>query len=261
MHRWDPDDYRNSSSAQFGWAMTLISGLRLSGQERILDIGCDDGRITAELAGAVPGGSVLGVDLSEEIICHASAKHSDHPNLSFGVADASRLDFTEEFDLVVSFACLHWVEDQMPVLRAVSRSLASEGRFLMQCGGRGNAARLLDITGEIIAKPIWAEFFRDFSFPYHFYGPVEYRAWLEQAGLHPRRVELVPKDMVHQGQTGLEGIIRATWLPYTERLPAHLKDSFVKEIAASYLERYPLDERGQAHVQMMRLEVEADRID
>ena len=83
--------------------------------------------------------------------------------------------------------------------------------------------------------------------------------WLAEAGLRPHRVELVPKDMVHQGQAGLEGIIRNTWLPYTERLPAHLRDEFVQQIARRYLERYPLDEKGRAHVQMMRLEVEAER--
>ena len=65
--------------------------------------------------------------------------------------------------------------------------------------------------------------------------------------------------MIHQGQAGLEGIIRNTWLPYTERLPVHLRDEFVREIARRYLERYPLDEKGQAHVQMMRLEVEAEK--
>jgi trans-aconitate methyltransferase len=52
-------------------------------------------------------------------------------------------------------------------------------------------------------------------------------------------------EMIHQGQAGLEGIIRNTWQPYTQRLPAHLQSEFVKEIARRYLERYPLDEKGQ----------------
>jgi hypothetical protein len=51
--------------------------------------------------------------------------------------------------------------------------------------------------------------------------------------------------MIHQGQAGLEGIIRNTWQPYTQRLPAHLQSELVKEIARRYLERYPLDEKGQ----------------
>jgi trans-aconitate methyltransferase len=129
----------------------------------------------------------------------------------------------------------------------------------MQCGGRGNAARILDMTGEIINSPPWQEYFTGFSFPYHFYGPEEYRTWLQEADLLPQRVELKAKDMVHQGQAGLEGIIRNTWLPYTQRLPGHLQGRFVAEIAGRYLERYPLDEKGQTHVQMMRLEVLAEK--
>lgn len=259
MHNWNPADYQKSSSAQYNWAMALIADLKIKGDERILDIGCGDGRITANLAGLVPGGSVLGIDLSPEMISFAAGQHGGHHNLSFRVGDASHLQFAEKFDLVVSFACLHWVADHLPVLKAVCRSLVPGGGFLMQCGGRGNAARILDLTGDITASQQWKEYFSGFSFPYHFYGPDEYRVWLEEAGLQPRRVELVPKDMLQQGQAGLEGIIRNTWLPYTERLPARLRESFVTEIAARYLERYPLDEKGQAHVQMMRLEVEAEK--
>jgi len=259
MHKWDPADYQKSSSAQYNWAMAIIAGLELNGEERILDIGCGDGRITARLAGLVPNGAVLGIDLSPEMVRFAAGKYASRPNLSFQVGNASELHFNEQFDLVVSFACLHWVEDHLPVLKGVRESLVPGGRFVMQCGGRGNAARILDLTGEIAASPLWREHFSGFSFPYHFYGPEEYMIWLAEAGLRPHRVELIPKDMVHQGQAGLEGIIRNTWLPYTERLPAHLRDGFVQQIAKRYLERYPLDEEGRAHVQMMRLEVEAQK--
>ncbi len=259
MHRWNPADYEKSSSAQYNWAMALISDLKLAGEERILDIGCGDGRITANLAGLVLDGSVRGIDLSPEMIGFASRKYAGQTNLSFQVGDASSLHFIEQFDLAVSFACLHWIKDHLPVLKAVHQSLVPGGRFLMQCGGRGNAARLLDLTGELIKSSPWKEYFSGFSFPYHFYGPQEYRVWLAQAGLRPMRVELIAKEMIHQGQAGLEGIIRNTWLPYTQRLPAHRRDDFVKEIARRYLERYPLDGKGQAHVPMMRLEVEAEK--
>lgn len=259
MHKWDPEDYRKSSSAQFGWAMALIESLKIKGDERILDIGCGDGRITAHLAGLVPHGRVLGIDVSPEMVSFASRDHAHCVNLHFQVADASRLNFQEEFDVVVSFACLHWVKDHIPVLEGVRRSLVPCGRFLMQCGGRGNAARLFDHTDKTAARDPWKQYFSDFSFPYHFYGPEQYRLWLEQAGLRPLRVELVAKDMVHQGQEGLEGIIRNTWLPYTERLPSRLRDDFVREVAGGYLKEWPLDENGRAHVQMMRLEVEAKR--
>jgi len=259
MHNWDPEDYRRSASAQFGWAMALIESLKIKGDERILDIGCGDGRITAYLARLVPDGRVLGVDLSPDMIGFACREYAAIPNLGFQVADASRLHFREEFDLVVSFACLHWIEDHIPVLEGVRDSLIPGGRFLMQCGGKGNAEKLFYYTDRAAARDPWKPYFAGFSFPYHFYGPEEYRIWLGQASLSPIRVDLVAKDMVHQGQAGLEGIIRNTWLPYTERLPTRLQDDFVREVAGGYLKDHPLDDQGQAHVQMMRLEVEAMR--
>jgi trans-aconitate methyltransferase len=261
MYNWDPADYDKSSSAQYKWAMTLIDDLNLKGDERILDIGCGNGKVTAHLASLVPNGGVVGIDLSREMISFAATKYIPkiHPNLSFQIGDASLLGFLEEFDLVVSFACLHWVKDHLPVLEGVRRSLKPGGRILFQFGGRGNAARILDLTNDLVRSPRWVEYFQDFGFPYHFYGPEEYRIWLDMAGLVPRRLELVPKDMVHQGLSGLEGIIRTTWLPYTEGLPNSLRQEFINDVASSYLELYPFDEDGLVHVQMMRLEVEAEK--
>jgi trans-aconitate 2-methyltransferase len=261
MHKWDPVEYERSSSAQYRWALELISQINIAPDKHILDIGCGDGKITAHLAAAVPQGNVKGIDLSSEMIRFAQAKFSskDYPHLSFQVGDATCLPFCEEFDLAVSFACLHWIKDIPTVLKGVCRSLRPGGRILFQCGGRGNAAKLLNVTEEITRSEQFAGYFQGFRFPYYFYGPNDYDIWLRQAGLELIRVELVPKDMVHQGQLGLEGFIRSTWLPYLERLPESLRAQFVSEVAGGYIDRYPLDDQGRSHVQMVRLEVEAER--
>ena len=60
MHRWNPEDYSQHSREQEEWARELISKLGLKGDERILDIGCGDGKVTARIAGFVTKGSVLG---------------------------------------------------------------------------------------------------------------------------------------------------------------------------------------------------------
>ena len=260
MHKWDPKDYESSSSAQFRWAMDLVSQLDLRGNERVLDIGCGDGRITAQLASRLPMGEVLGIDLSRDMINFAEGKYPAETcsNLAFQWGDANELDFDDEFDLVVSFACLHWVKDHLPILKGIERSLVPSGRVLLQFGGKGNAEEILSITEDLIREDKWSGYFKDFSFPYHFYGPLEYRGWLKLSGLKARRVDLVPKDMVHAGKKGLEGIIRNTWLPYTERLPQKLRQEFVSEIADRYIERYPLVE-GLVHVKMARLEVETEK--
>ena len=140
----------------------------------------------------------MGIDLSRDMIDFARGKYTTetHSNLAFQWGDANKLDFNEEFDLVVSFACLHWVADHHPVLKGIERSLVPSGRVLLQFGGKGNAEGLLTITEDLIREDKWSGYFKGISFPYHFYGPDEYRSWLKQAGLKARRVDLVPKDMV-----------------------------------------------------------------
>lgn len=103
----------------------------------------------------------------------------------------------------------------------------------------------------------WRRYFHDFTFPYGFYGPEDYEQWLPQAGLQPKRLELIPKDMTQQGKAGLAGWIRTTWLPYTERIPEHLREAFIDDVAASYIRAFPLDRQGNVFVKMVRLEVEA----
>ncbi len=57
---FDGEKYKRASSQQTAWGQKLISELKLRGNEHILDLGCGSGTLTAELAGLVPDGSVLG---------------------------------------------------------------------------------------------------------------------------------------------------------------------------------------------------------
>ncbi len=227
-----------------------------------MDIGCGDGKITAKIAALAPEGQVLGIDSSQDMIDFAQDRFppSQHPNLQFELGDALSLDFDQEFDLVISFACLHWIRDHLTVLRGARRSLRPGGRLLFQCGGRGNAGALMASTKELIRESRWSEYFQGFRYPYYFYGSEGYHTWLGQTGLEEIRVELIPKEMVQQGKTGLEGWIRTTWHPVLERIPEDLRQQFVSEMAERYLERHPL-KAGLAKVEMMRLEVEARRPD
>jgi trans-aconitate 2-methyltransferase len=98
-----------------------------------------------------------------------------------------------------------------------------------------------------------------FNFPYGFFGPDEYKIWLEQVRLRAVRVELIQKEMVQPGIDGLTSWVESTWLPYIERVPEGLQRDFIQEIAQDYVSAHPLDNEGQVHVKMIRLEVEAEK--
>lgn len=259
--KWNAQDYAKNSTAQQSWARELFSKLDLKGNETILDIGCGDGKVTAELASLVPGGSVTGIDSSRAMIQLARVNFpaSENSNLSFKQMDAVGLNFDEEFDVVFSNAALHWVKDQQAVLKGISRSLRNGGKILLQMGGKGNARDLFDIVRIMGEDKKWAPYFKGFGIPYTFCDPEEYRQWLQITELCSVRVELLEKDMVHNGKEGLTGWLRPVSLPYTNRIPETLHSYFIDELVERYLQNHPLDDEGKSHVRMVRLEVEAEK--
>jgi len=261
IYGWDAEDYSKSSSMQKKWGRELLSKLPLNGEERVLDIGCGDGALTFEIAARLPRGYVLGIDNSPEMIAFARRSYppSLYSNLGWEVVDARELPFESQFDVVFSNAVLHWIADHLPVLEGIRKSLKPGGRIMLEMGGRGNASEVAMALVETITKAEWKDYFNDFNFNYSFYGPEEYEPWLRQVGLIPKRVELIPKDMVHRGREGLAAWIRTTWLPFTQRIPHELRDAFVYQMVERYMENHPPDEKGLVHVQAVRLEVEAER--
>ena len=258
-YNWNAEDYAKNSQNQLQWARELMPKLKLQGNEALLDIGCGDGKITAEISRCLPQGRAVGIDSSEKMInlAQQNFQTNNYPNLCFQVMDARKLTFQNEFDRVFSNAALHWIVEQKAVLLGVRRSLKPGGKLLFQMAGKGNASEVLEIISELVHLEPWKTYFRKMAFPYGFYDPEEYKTFLQDAGLIPTRVELFPKDMKHEGAQGLAGWVRTTWLPFTDRLPVELRQRFVQEIVDRYVKGHSSDGAGIVHVRMIRIEIEA----
>jgi trans-aconitate methyltransferase len=261
-YSWNAQEYSKHSSNQYEWAKEMIPKLELEGNETLLDIGCGDGKVTQLLSTYLPHGQVVGIDNSEEMIAAArqAFPHCHHPNLTFLRMDARDLTFREQFDVAFSNAALHWIIDQQTVLAGVHASLDTNGKLLFQMAGKGNAQDIIAVMEELISEEDCKPYFKSFTFPYGFYSPEEYKIWLKETGFKPERIELIPKDMQLQGKEGLLGWIKTVWLPFTERVPANLRDPFINELADRYIAAFPLDDSGMVHVKMVRLEVQAIKI-
>ncbi|HUZ07583.1 MAG TPA: class I SAM-dependent methyltransferase, partial [Candidatus Paceibacterota bacterium] len=138
--KWNAADYAANSAVQQTWARELIAKLNLRGGEHILDVGCGDGKVTAEIAHTVPRGFVLGMDASAEMIGFArnTFPRSHILNLEFQIRDARKIGSARrvgEFDIVFSNAALHWFEDHRAFLRGAAAVLKPCGRLVVSCGG------------------------------------------------------------------------------------------------------------------------------
>ena len=91
--RWNAGDYAANSAVQQTWARELIAQLNLRGDEHVLDVGCGDGKVTAEIARAVPRGSATGADASAPMIEFArqAFPRGKVPNLEFRICDAQKI--------------------------------------------------------------------------------------------------------------------------------------------------------------------------
>jgi trans-aconitate methyltransferase len=258
---WDAEDYSRSSAMQKKSGRELIARLNLAGDERLLDIGCGDGLLASEIAGLLPRGSVLGIDSSEEMILFARSTYpmERFPNLDFKTMDVRNLAFDDEFDVIFSNAALHWVSEHLPILRGIEKGLKPGGRVFLQMGGSGSHMEIVSVLGTVLARDAWRGYFGDFNYSFGFHAAQDYISWLEGAGLTPKRVELVPRDMAMDGRDGVAGWIRTTWLPFTQKIPQDLRERFIQELVDGYIEICPPDEEGLIHAQSMRLVVEAEK--
>lgn len=113
----------------------LIQTLKLTGDERILDLACGFGRHSLEFARR--GFKVVGVDITKAYVEDA-AKQAESENLpaKFFHMDIRDVNFKEEFDIVLNMAdgavgYLENEEENLKIFTVVAKSLRPGGKHVM----------------------------------------------------------------------------------------------------------------------------------
>lgn len=102
----------------------------IKASDKILDVGCGPGTITADLAQLVPQGKVIGCDpvasVLEQARSHASSRGLT--NVTFEAVDANQLPYPDEtFDVVTCHQVLQHVSDPVGILREMRRVVKRGG--------------------------------------------------------------------------------------------------------------------------------------
>ncbi len=240
MTEWDAPGYEKIAELQAAMAAEALSLLDLGGSERVLDLGCGSGKITAAIAGRVPEGTVVGVDSSADMIAFAS-EHFGRPNLHFETADIRRLRFREEFDLVVSFNAVHWIPEQEQALRSIGAAMKPSGSARLRLVPKGARKSLEDVIEETRLSSSWSSYFQGFHDPYLHLTPAQYAALAEQNGLQVSRLHTSDKAWDFGSHAAFLAFGSVTFIAWTQFLPETERLAFVADV----LERY----RGVAATQ------------
>jgi trans-aconitate methyltransferase len=236
MVEWNAGEYNRHSSLQAAMVEEQLGRLTLEGAERILDIGCGDGKITAQIAARVPRGSVLGVDPSRDMIGFADRHFgpTTRPNLRFEVADVRRLPYRQEFDRVVSFNALHWVPEQSLALRSIRTALVDTGQALLRFIPDGPRRSFEDVMEDVRHSARWAGYFTGFQKPYAHFSPQEYEELATQNGFRVLRIALEDRTWNFQTREEFVAFVRATFVEWMRQLPEGEWPPFIAEVHDQY---------------------------
>ncbi len=244
---WDAALYQNKHSFVWRYGANLLELLNPQPGERILDVGCGTGQLTAEIASS--GAQVIGLDSSADMLANA---RKNFPELSFVLADAAGFDFPEPFDAVFSNAALHWVKNAEGAAASMARALRPGGRLVAEFGGKGNIRSIQSALRAVLGPSA------DEQSPWYYPSIAEYSTVLEQHGLEVRNASLFDRPTQLQGENGMDEWLRMFMQTYLGQHSSERADEIVHQLVEQLRPRLYRDSIWT--VDYRRLRVVANRI-
>jgi SAM-dependent methyltransferase len=242
---WDPERYARNARFVSDLGQPVVDLLAPAAGERVLDLGCGDGAITAQLREL--GCAVFGVDASTAQLGAARAR-----GLDVCVMDGEHLAFAEGFDAVFSNAALHWMKRQPDaVIAGVWRALVPGGRFVGEMGGAGCVAT---IERALLAALARRGIDGRALHPWYFPTVEDYRGRLLARGFAVEYIELIPRPTRLPGD--VTGWLETFAESFVSGLPRAERSDFLHEVREA-LRPELCDADGQWTADYVRLRFKA----
>lgn len=247
--QWDAGHYNQSFSFIWQYGAGLLELLDPRPGERVLDLGCGTGHLTAEIASK--GASVVGIDHSAEMI---DAARKAYPELEFHQMDATDFSFDEPFDAVFSNAVLHWVKPPEAAVRSIRAALKPGGRLVAELGGHRNVDQVVRALVAELDRHGYPD--AGSRNPWYFPSIAEYTSLLEANGLEAVYARLYDRPTpLDGGEDGLAGWLAMFGDPFLSGVPAETLRSVIAAVAARL--RPALFHDGTWYADYRRLQVVA----
>lgn len=148
---------------------------RPDGEDSLLDIGCGSGDVTIDFIlplMPVKFSRLIGTDISEQMVRYAGEQYK-HPKISFDKMDIASdlgksIRNSEPFDHVMSFYCLHWIQNQEQAIQNIFNLLHTDGDCLLVFLANNP---IFDIYKQLSENERWSKYMKDVN---RFISPYQY---------------------------------------------------------------------------------------
>lgn len=222
--QWNAKHYDEKHSFVTQYGAGVLPRLAAQNGERILDVGCGTGHLTAQIAEV--GAQVVGLDASPEMI---AAAQSAHPDLKFVVGDAAHFSLEslgEEklFDAIFSNAALHWITRMEDAIVCMAGVLRRGGRFVVEFGGKGNVEKISRAFENATREESGALVEHGRIYP----SIAEYSTLLERYGMLVRHAELFDRPTpLENGESGLRNWLLQFNAAVLQQIPEDRRDAVI----------------------------------
>lgn len=250
------DNYQKNSGLQWDWAMDSLEYFSFNQDDKVLDVGSGDGKITALIANTVSSGSVVGLDISESMVERANGQFNLN-NLEFIQGSATSIPYQNQFDKVVSFCTLHWVLDQLKALVTMRDALVENGVLLIVTPGKANN-NLATLAESVAKSEKWSPYFSDFKQERVYFTLEEYRQLLQEANLTTLSLKESLNITLYKDKEALINWIKPL-VNFADHLTPDQKSLFIEDIADQMILNDPPLPDGSLPVKHLKIEAIATK--
>lgn len=237
----NPIKYSKNNNLQYSFAKKHLNKIKIKKNDRILDIGSGDGRITKELADMATDGCVIGTDISHEMVKYANNTYGSQKNLKFIQMDASENIFRDQFDVITSFNCLHWVKDQESAIMGISNSAKEDAIIAILLSHKKSLIH--NIIENVCSSAKWKEYFIGYNNPRSFFELNNYKKLLKNHGLNIINIDEEEMTFSHDSEEKLKEYLISS-ISQVKQIPKSSQNEFISDISKEFLENSKVNDDG-----------------
>lgn len=246
---WDPALYLRFADQRLRPALDLLARVDLGAPERVIDLGCGAGNVTAFLKRRWPDAGVVGIDNSQEMLAQARASA---PGIRWETGDLSTWQPADPVTLLYSNAALHWADRHEHLFPRLARFVAPGGVLAIQMPHQYNAPS--HHSGLELARSVrWRDKLQGIARASPVADPQQYYDWLAP---HVAQLDIWETEYLQcmEGENPVADFTKATFLrQFLDLLDGAERSAFEAEYRELVLRAYPKRDDGRTLFPFRRL--------